>query len=108
MLAMRNLACNERWQEGWKAIREQWSKKERLRQAEQATRPSSLEKRTSAEVPIPASQPEPVAVRELVSAVSLPSNEASELVPQAPTPAHGTKPAPTHPWRGRFLPRRSS
>ena len=43
MLAMRNLACNDRWREGWAAIRQTWHQNELARRAQRATCPSSSE-----------------------------------------------------------------
>ena len=40
MLAMRNLACNARWMEGWRAIRQFWRKNEMARRVQRAVRPS--------------------------------------------------------------------
>ncbi len=47
MLAMRNLACNDRWTEGWAAIRGMWRQQERATRAQRAVHPSASGERTS-------------------------------------------------------------
>jgi hypothetical protein len=103
MLAMRNLACNERWAEGWRAIRQTWQKNKLVRRAQWAVRPSSLgEQEVSSPPTLPC--PEPPAESQPSLSVLTPTQQSPD-VPPDPRPL---RPAPTHPWRRPFLRRRSA
>lgn len=94
MLAMRNLACNERWQEGWAAIRRVWHKQEVAGRAQRALRPnSSSEPASSGEASSPP-----------LTLTKQPLEHTALALPEP----HPVRPAPTHPWRRPFLPRRSA
>jgi hypothetical protein len=96
MLAMRNLACNARWMEGWGAIRQTWHQNELARRAQRATRPSSSGDQAVSPPPTALPHPEPP--------VLTPTKQPSDAPPE-PRPL---RPAPTHPWRRPFLRRRSA
>jgi hypothetical protein len=96
MVALRNLACNERWTEGWLAIRQRWQQQRQTtrQQHAQAARASAA----AAALPpdsgaVPAlsasSPPEPVA-----------SSAPVSILPR------GSRQAGTHSWQRPFLPRR--
>jgi hypothetical protein len=80
MLAMRNLACNDRWTEGWVAIRGMWRKQEATTRAQRAVRPSASGESPSRAAPTLLCSPEP----------------ASSVEP-APPPLPPTKPSSDHP-----------
>src|SRR5258708_28602134 len=71
MLAMRNLACNGRWPEGWLAIRQRWQQQ---RQAARALRAQATR-----------AAPAVAAVAPVAPAAALPS--ASAVVQVFPTPS---------------------
>lgn len=108
MLAMRNLACNERWREGWLAIRQTWRTNARARRAERTLQPSEEDGRASPPPPTVLPHPEPAVCREPVP----PSLSLTKQPPDRPSPAQPerrpVRPAPTHPWRRPFIRRRSA
>jgi hypothetical protein len=108
MLAMRNLACNERWVEGWRAIRQTWRKNELARRAQRAVRPSSSGGGASPLSQTALPHPQPPASSEPVPPVLAPTMQPSDLTPLAPPEPRPLRPAPTHPWRRPFIRRRSA
>jgi hypothetical protein len=104
MLAMRNLACNARWMEGWRAIRQLWQNNEMARRAQRAVRASSSGERAAPVPPAVLPHPEPAASSEPVPPLLTPTKQPSHPAPE-PRPV---RPAPTHPWRRPFLRRRSA
>lgn len=85
MLALRNLVCNGRWEEGWQQIvlfqqEQQLANKVRAAEARQ---------------PPP---PEPITFARLKAAGLLPEDELSDASPAA-TAKKPRHPAPDHPWR---------
>jgi hypothetical protein len=108
MLAMRNLACNERWKEGWGAIRQLWRKHELAHRAQRAVRPSTSGGGASPLPPKALPRPEPPATSEPVPPVLTPTQQPSDLTPLAPPEPRPVRPAPTHPWRRPFIRRRSA
>jgi hypothetical protein len=107
MLALRNLACNDRWQQGWSAIRHGW-------QQEQASRRQSRSQaRLAASPPSPApltqspkAVPAPLPAVEPAPASCPPEPSQSPIL--APVLPRGSRSAGTHPWQGNFLRRRSA
>jgi hypothetical protein len=90
MLALRNIACNDRWEEAWPQIatelrRQTTQHRQALHQKRQATRCHELPARTETpSPPTPSPQPLPVEAR----------------VPTAPEqPKPRWRPAANHPWR---------
>jgi hypothetical protein len=104
MLAMRNLACNARWMEGWRDIRQTWHQNELARRAQRATRPSSSGESAAPLPPTVLPRLEPAASSEPVSPLLIPTKRASNPPPE-PRPL---RPASTHPWRRPFIRRRSA
>jgi hypothetical protein len=104
MLAMRNLACNERWAEGWRAIGQTWQNNELARRAQQAVRPSSAGEQEGSPPPMALPHPESPAESQPRPPVLTPTKQPSDAPPD-PRPV---RPAPTHPWRRPFLRRRSA
>ena len=104
MLAMRNLACNARWLEGWGAIRQTWHQNELARRAQRAVRPSSAGEDAASLPPMTLPHPEPPASREPLPPVLTPPKQSSDIPPD-PRPL---RPAPTHPWRRPLIRRRSA
>lgn len=107
MLAMRNLVCNERWEEGWMSIREQWHQQELAQRALRTVRPPTSCSSPSLPPPPAFSFPEPASSEPspppLVPPKHQPSHPSSE-----PTDRPSARPSPAHPWRRPFLPRRSA
>jgi hypothetical protein len=101
MLALRNVACNDRWSEAWAQISDQQRRQARPRlstqRAQAASRGADSSPVTPEVVPLTTSEPE--------TAVSEPPR--SEDTPKAKALY---RPAPDHPWRrspigrARFLP----
>jgi hypothetical protein len=90
MLALRDLVCNGRWEEGWQQIvlfqqEQQLAKKVRAAEARQ---------------PPP---PEPITFARLKAAGLLPEDEPPDASPNA-TAKNPWRPAPDHPWRRPFSP----
>ncbi len=108
MLAMRNLACNARWMEGWGAIRQFWRKNEMACRVQRAVRPSSSGRSAAPLPPMTLPHPEPPASREARPPLLIPTKQSSDLTPLAPPEPRSLRPAPTHPWRRPFLRRRSA
>ncbi len=104
MLAMRNLACNERWAEGWRAIRQTWQNNEMARRAQRAVRPSSAGEQEGC--PKPSALPHPESPAE--SQPKLPGLTPTKQPSDAPPDPRSGRPAPPHPWRRPFLHRRSA
>jgi hypothetical protein len=108
MLAMRNLACNDRWTEGWAAIRGMWRKQEATARTQRAVRPSASGESPSLAAPTLLSSPEPPSSVEpapLPLTATKPSSDQTASAPSEPPPV---RPAPTHPWRRPFIRRRSA
>jgi hypothetical protein len=103
MLAMRNLACNARWTEGWSAIRQIWHQNELARRAQRAVQPSSSGAQAVSPPPTALPSPEPPASSESRPPVLTPTKQPSDAPPE-PRPL---RPAPTHPWRRPCIRRRS-
>lgn len=99
LLALRNVACNDRWTSSWKQIRHyQFSLVQAKRVAKSIERLSQIK-------PSPASSPQPAALpSSCMSSGTLP-NEKTLPEPAAP-PSQEKRPASTHPWRRPFLRRR--
>jgi hypothetical protein len=106
VLALRNLACNDRWEGGWVAIRQRWQQD---RQSKRVVRvqPASPQVEPTQTTP---------AQRETIPACDhgkpTRKGEPSKHATRAgtamlkPTQAQPTRPATTHPWRKPFLRRR--
>jgi len=108
ILAMRNLACNQRWTEGWTAIRQEWCQQEATERAHRAVRPSPSGASASPARPMVLPPAEPPSSVEPspppLSAAKPPSELPAPALPE-PSPV---RPAPTHPWRRPFLRCRSA
>lgn len=99
MLALRNVVCNDRWEEAWPQIVAALRQRQAARQAERR----SQRQAEKAMPQLPAGQSVEVALR--VPAQSLTSEASAQLkntpAPQ-PTPVpsdRSRRPAPNHPWR---------
>jgi hypothetical protein len=100
MLALRNLACNDRWEQGWLAIGHGW-------QQERATRRQSRSQaRLAASSAVSALLPSACPAEESPPASSRP--EPSQPSTPAPVLPRGSRSAGTHPWQQNFLRRRSA
>jgi hypothetical protein len=108
MLAMRNLACNDRWTEGWAAIRALWRKQEAAARAQRAVHPSASDERISRAAPALLSSPEPASSTEPAPPPLPPTKPSSDHPRPAPPESRLLRPAPTHPWRRPFIRRRSA
>lgn len=108
MLAMRNLACNERWTEGWTAIRQGWGQQEAAERAQRAVRLSPAGTSASPAPPTVLPLPEPASCVEPSLPPLPPPKPPSEPPPAAVPEPRPVRPAPTHPWRRPFLRRRSA
>lgn len=106
MLAMRNLACNDRWTEGWDAIRSMWRQQEVAARAQRAVRPCASSESASPARPTVLAPAEPGSSSE----PSPPPLTPTKPLPDHPTPSEPrpVRPAAPHPWRRPFLRRRSA
>ncbi len=104
LLAMRNLACNGRWVEGWRAIRQTWHQNEMARRAQRAVLVSSSGEQAASLPPTVLPDPEPPVSSESAPPVLIPTHQPSDSPPEP----HPMRPAPTHPWRRPFIRRRSA
>jgi hypothetical protein len=105
LLALRNLACNDRWDQGWQAIRHRWQQEAQAQRKQRAARSS----------PQPADEPSSPAVPPVQTQVSdhpemPPAGMVTVTQQTRPvaerTGSQPTRPAATHPWRRSFLRRR--
>lgn len=108
LLAMRNLACNDRWREGWASIRQEWHQQEMRARVQRAACPCASGASASLPAPTVLPPPEPPASVEpspsLLASTKQPSEQTAPAAPE-PCPVRS---APTHPWRRPFLRRRSA
>jgi hypothetical protein len=104
LLAMRNLVCNARWMEGWRAIRQTWHHNEMARRAQRAVHPPSSGEDAASLPQMTLPHPEPPASSEPMPPVLIPTKQPSDSPPE-PRPL---RPAPTHPWRRPCIRRRSA
>ncbi len=106
MLALRNLACNDRWETGWPAIRHGWQQevqtKRRLRLSRAAA--TTAGDRSAPAEPIPQIPPPASVVTQHHTRTAV--SDETRPAPTGQTGSHGTRPAATHPWRRAFLRRR--
>ncbi len=105
ILALRNLACNDRWDQGWQAIRQRWQHEAQAQRRLRAIRssPQAADKPTSPtalSVQTPPSDCTETPLAEKVSATQQAPPKAER------TGSQTTRPAATHPWRRPFLRRR--
>ncbi len=134
LLAMRNLACNDRWEHTWPQIRKRWqsdAQAKRLQKRSQRAQ-TAADAQPGEETATPTSQPD--ATKQTPAEVPATRREASQespalLVVSSPTPSeqttsqvrpaiqqtsqegqtaadHTWRPAPSHPWNRNFLRRR--
>ena len=107
MLAMRNLACNGQWREGWLTIRQRWQQQ---RQAARELRAQAA-RAAAAAAAVPFVPPEEASpsVSAVVQGLPAPSPaEPSASVARIPILPRGSRQAGTHCWQRPFLPRRSA
>lgn len=98
MLALRNLACNDRWDEGWRQIVEELRRKTRL---QTVTRRQQRRTRCDAQSGL-SQQPAPPSsdVVPQAEAVLVPAQDPTPLTKPLPDqPKELRRPAPDHPWR---------
>jgi hypothetical protein len=116
LLALRGMACSDRWEEGWPQLVSQWRAQARAttleqRHVRQAARQATTTPDTGttpppkeAVVPLPPPAPSPPPLpATLLATASLPP-----ALPPRPRPRGPRRPAATHPWRRPFLPDRSA
>jgi len=108
LLAMRNLACNDRWTEGWDAIRSMWRKQEVAARAQRALRPAASGESASPVGPTVLAPAEPASSSEPSPLPLTPIQPSSDHSAPAPSEPRSVRPAATHPWRRPFLRRRSA
>jgi hypothetical protein len=128
LLALRGMACSDRWEEAWPQLVHQWriqarttvlAHRRRRRAAQQAERdraatvtrspdaatPSAALRQTAATTrTLIADPPPPARLRHLDPV----STARSTTTRSPPGHARSRRPAANHPWRGPFLQRRSS
>jgi len=108
MLAMRNLACNERWREGWVSIRQEWHQQEVKGRVQRAARPCASGASACPPAPTVLPPPEPPASVEPSPPPLFSTKQPSDHTAPAPAEPRPLRPAPTHPWRRPFIRRRSA
>jgi len=108
MLAMRNLACNERWREGWVSIRQEWHQQEVKGREQRAARPCASGASACPPPPTVLPPPEPPASVEPSPPPLFSTKQPSDHTAPAPAEPRPLRPAPTHPWRRPFIRRRSA
>jgi hypothetical protein len=99
MLALRNLACNDRWEEGWNQILGELRRQTRQRSREQRQkRRTRCEANTLLTRP---TDPQPTAAQ-LATTKPAPTSanrSASAAKPKSDKPKEAQRPAANHPWR---------
>ena len=108
ILAMRNLACNDRWTEGWDAIRSLWRKQEVAARAQRAVRPCASEQSATPAPPTVLAPAEPSLSSEPSPPPLTPTKPSPDQSAPTPSEPRPLRPAPMHPWRRPFLRRRSA
>ncbi len=108
LLAMRNLACNDRWREGWVSIRQEWHQQEVTERVQRAACPSPSGASASSPPPTVLPPPEPPASAEPSPPPLFSTQQPSDHTAPAPPEPRPLCPAPTHPWRRPFIRRRSA
>lgn len=99
MLALRDVVCNDRWEEVWPTIVHELRRQARRPKPPLAARTAHpLPPLTPISQPIPQPTPQPTPPKEVPSA-TLSTHTPAE---GPPTPAH-RRPAPNHPWRHSFI-----
>jgi hypothetical protein len=102
LLALRNIACNDRWEEAWPQITHELRRQTRQRRAERHQR-----RRAPADAqrlrPSPEPEPSRVVMPQLTQ--TLTTLAVPEPTPKSPLdqPKERWKPAANHPWRQPFL-----
>ena len=105
MLALRNLAGPDHWDEGWSAIRKCWQQEVQAKRHQRACPPS---RQTEGEQTRP-SAPTPPAQRSRRQPGGLtPPKQQAQPASVEQRESGRTRPAASHPWRRPFLPRRSA
>jgi hypothetical protein len=105
MLALRNLACNDRWEQGWQAIRQLWQHEAQAKRDRRACRPAP--QTASEPAPVPATAAPSARSRRAPARVTPPKPQAQPVAGERAQ--RGPKrPAASHPWRRSLLPRRSA
>jgi hypothetical protein len=95
MLALRNIACNDRWAEAWPqivGILHQQEQKRRVERRHQRQRLTTQPLVTPAEAAVPVSTTEKTS-----NETSLPRSDSKPR--QQPAPGERRRPAANHPWR---------
>jgi hypothetical protein len=95
MLALRNIACNDRWNEAWPHIVSILRQQEQQQRAKRRQQRQALAIQPSA---IPAQAAVPVSVGEKASSEIQPPRSRSKPQ-QQPAPHEPRRPAANHPWR---------
>ena len=108
MLALRNLACNDRWQVGWLTIRQRWQQDQQAKRAVRAQPASSQD--DSAPAPLAQRRSSAAGDHEQTPRKGEPTTQpmAAGVATVKRTQGQPTRPATTHPWRKPFLRRRSA
>ena len=101
---MRNLTCNDRWTEGWDAIRSMWRKQEVAARAQRAVRPCASGQSASSAPPTVLTPAEPPSSSEPSPPPLTPTKPSPHHSVPAPSEPRPVRPAPTHPWRRPFSP----
>jgi hypothetical protein len=108
MLALRNLACNDRWAQGWQAIHQSWQQEAQAKRRQRAcpSSPQRVGESSAAPASIVQGQP-PGRPKRQPSAMTTvkPQPQPAATVP---TEGQRSRPAATHPWRRPFLRRHSA
>lgn len=102
MLALRNIACNDRWAEAWPQITTGLRQQDRQRRHQRrADRAAQLEPISVPSPAIPDAAPTPAEVSSATMALPNPPHGQSDLInPAAPAkPAGPWRPPANHPWR---------
>jgi hypothetical protein len=118
LVALRSMACSDRWEEGWPQLSRQWRREARAatlarRRRRQATRAALAQEHApgapARPAPLAVAPPAPTSLLAV-----LPADLArAAAAPATPAPTvrlhrrHPHRPAATHPWRAPFLARRS-
>jgi len=103
ILALRNLACNDRWDQGWQAIRKQWQHEAQVQRTQRAAR-SSLQSAGEPSSPaVPPIQTQASDQPEMPPVNMVPATQQTPPVVEGTGGSQPTRPATTHPWRRPFL-----
>ena len=108
LLALRGMACSDRWEEAWPQLARQWRAEARSQVLEQRRRRQATQQAARDDAAGAANPADPVADAPPSGARPTPAAPASVLDRPRTPPRRSSRPAPNHPWRAALQTRRAA